>query len=163
MDPTTIILGVIALILLGTALYLGDQMAQRGLQLAGKTLWKNGLMLLFGFIIAGLVQVMVPQEWITRYLGAESGLKGLLTASVIGGLIPGAPYAVFPLLGGLYKAGAGIGAIVSFSAAWSLWSVSRLPVEIALVDPKAALIRYASTFLVPPLAGLLATLISRVV
>jgi uncharacterized membrane protein YqaE (UPF0057 family) len=31
-----------------------------------------------------------------------------------------------------------------------------LPVEIALINPKAALIRYVITFLVPPVAGLIA-------
>lgn len=162
MDPTTVILGIIAAILLAAAFFIRRDLPRQGLLLAGKTLWRNGLMLLFGFIIAGLVQVMVPQEWITRFLGSESGLKGLLTGCVLGGLMPGAPYAIFPLLGGLYKAGAAIGPLVSFSAAWSLWSVTRLPVEMALLDPKVALIRFASTFLVPPLAGMLAAVISKV-
>jgi uncharacterized membrane protein YraQ (UPF0718 family) len=163
MDTTTLILGIIAVGLLVAAFFIRRGLPQEGLLLAGKTLWRNALMLLFGFIIAGMVQVMVPQEWITRFLGSESGLKGLLTGCVIGGLMPGAPYAVFPLLGGLYKAGAAVGPIVSFSVAWSLWSVTRLPIEMALVDPKVALIRFASTFLVPPLAGMLATVISKLV
>jgi len=163
MDTTTLILGIIAAGLLVAAFFIRRGLPQEGLLLAGKTLWRNALMLLFGFIIAGLVQVMVPQEWITRFLGSESGMKGLLTGCVIGGLMPGAPYAVFPLLGGLYKAGAAVGPIVSFSTAWSLWSVTRLPIEMALVDPKVALIRFASTFLVPPLAGMLATMISKLV
>jgi uncharacterized membrane protein YraQ (UPF0718 family) len=75
--------------------------------------------------------------------------------------VPGSPYAVFPIVGGLYKAGASLGAVVSFVSAWSLWSVSRLPVEMALVDPKPALVRYAITFVVPPIAGLLAQAIAR--
>jgi hypothetical protein len=57
---------------------------------------------------------------------------------------------------GLYEAGAGFGAVVGFISAWCLWSVSRLPVEIALIEPKVALVRYAITFVVPPLAGLIA-------
>ena len=111
MDTTTLILGIIAAGLLVAAFFIRRGLPQEGLLLAGKTLWRNALMLLFGFIIAGLVQVMVPQEWITRFLGSESGMKGLLTGCVIGGLMPGAPYAVFPLLGGLYKAGAAVGPI----------------------------------------------------
>ncbi len=73
-----------------------------------------------------------------------------------GGLVPGAPYAVFPLVSALYQAGAGLGAVVGFVSAWSLWSVSRLPVEMALIDPEPALVRYVVTFAVPPIAGLLA-------
>jgi uncharacterized membrane protein YraQ (UPF0718 family) len=82
---------------------------------------------------------------------------------VAGGLIPGSPYAVLPIVAGLYKAGAGLGAMVGFITAWSLWSVSRLPVEIALIEPKVALIRYAITFFVPPAAGLLALWLSKLV
>jgi hypothetical protein len=71
-------------------------------------------------------------------------------------LVPGAPYAVFPLVASLYREGAGIGTVVGFVSAWSLWSATRLPTEIALIDPKPALMRYAVTFAVPPLAGMLA-------
>jgi len=62
----------------------------------------------------------------------------------------------------LYRSGASLGAVVGFVSAWSLWSVSRLPVEMALIDPKAALVRYAITFVVPPIAGLLAIAVARV-
>jgi hypothetical protein len=34
-------------------------------------------------------------------------------------------------------------------------------VEIALIDTKPALVRYAVTFVVPPLAGLLAEVVGR--
>ena len=51
--------------------------------------------------------------------------------------------------------------LLGFVSAWSLWSVTRLPVEIALIDPKPALMRYAVTFVVPPLAGMLAQAIER--
>jgi len=116
---------------------------------------------LLGFVIAGLVQVLVPKELISRWIGAQAGAKGVLVACVAGGLVPGSPYAVFPLMAGLQQAGAGLGAVVGFVSAWSLWSVSRLPVEIALIDPKAALVRYGLTFVVPPIAGLLANALSR--
>jgi uncharacterized membrane protein YraQ (UPF0718 family) len=82
-------------------------------------------------------------------------------ACVVGGLVPGSPYAVFPIVAGLYRAGAGLGAVVAFVSAWSLWSVSRLPVEMALIDSRVALIRYGITFLVPPAAGLIANALLR--
>ena len=68
-----------------------------------------------------------------------------------------APYAVFSLAAAFYQPGASLRAVVGFLCAWSLWSLSRLPVEMALGDPKAALVRYRITFVVPPLAGLLAS------
>ena len=163
MDTTTLILAVAAVILLVIAFWRGRDLPLAGLMAAGRTLWRNLLILLLGFIIAGLAQVIIPKEWIARWLGAEAGVKGVLIGCVVGGLVPGAPYATFPLVAALYRSGASLGAVVGFGAAWSLWSVSRLPVEIALIDSKPALIRYGVTFIVPPIAGLVAEVLARVV
>ena len=161
MDTATLILFIVAAILLVIAFWQGRDLPLAGLQAAGRTLWRNLAILLLGFAIAGLVQVLIPRDLITKWLGTQAGVKGVLIGCVIGGLVPGAPYAVFPLVATLYKAGAGLGAVVGFVSAWSLWSVSRLPVEMALIDPKAALVRYAITFIVPPIAGMLAEASSR--
>jgi uncharacterized membrane protein YraQ (UPF0718 family) len=161
MDTTTLILIGVAAGLLAVAFARGRAVGLAGLQAAGRTLWRNLPVLLAGFCIAGVAQVLISKELITRWLGSGTGLKGILVGCVLGGLVPGAPYATFPLVATLYRAGAGLGAVVGFVSAWSLWSVSRLPLEIALIDSKPALIRYAVTFVVPPLAGLLAEAVGR--
>jgi uncharacterized membrane protein YraQ (UPF0718 family) len=162
MDTTTLVLAATAAILLAFAFWRGRDLPLAGLSAAGQTLWRNLPILVLGFVIAGLVQVLVPKELISRWLGAQAGVKGVLVACVTGGLVPGSPYAVFPLVAALYRSGASLGAVVGFVSAWSLWSVSRLPVEMALIDPKAALARYAITFVVPPIAGLLANAVARI-
>jgi len=161
MNTTTLVLVAIALLLLALAFMQGRDVPLRGLQTAGRTLWRNLPLLLVSFIIAGVAQVLIPKDLIAEWLGAEAGLKGVLIGCLVGGLAPGAPYAVFPVVGALYKAGASLGAVVGFVSAWSLWSVSRLPVEMALIDPKAALVRYAITFVMPVIAGLSAQAVSR--
>jgi uncharacterized membrane protein YraQ (UPF0718 family) len=161
MDTTTLVLVAVAAILLAIAFWQERDLPLAGLQAAGRTLWRNLPLLLLSFVITGLVQVLIPRDLITDWIGTRAGIKGVLIGGVVGGLVPGSPYAVFPIVGGLYTAGASLGAVVSFVSAWSLWSVSRLPVEMALVDPKPALVRYAITFVVPPIAGLLAQAIAR--
>jgi hypothetical protein len=161
MDTTTLILAVVAAILLVIAFWQGRDLPLLGLKAGGRTLWRNLPLLLLGFAIAGLAQVLIPRDLITRWLGTQAGVKGVLIGCVLGGLVPGAPYATFPLVAALYQAGASLGAVVGFVSAWSLWSVSRLPVEIALIDSKPALVRYALTFVVPPIAGLLAEVVAR--
>ncbi len=161
MDTTTLVLAAVAAALLSVAFWRGRGLPLAAARTAGRTLWTNLPLILLGFLIAGLVQVLVPREAVARWLGGQAGVKGVLISCIAGGLVPGSPYAVFPLVAAFFKAGAGLGAVVGFLSAWSLWSVSRLPVEMALVDPKAALIRYGITFLVPPLAGLLANAASR--
>jgi uncharacterized membrane protein YraQ (UPF0718 family) len=161
MDTTTLVLAIVAAMLLAIAFWRGRDLPLAGLMAAGRTLWRNLPILLLGFAIAGLAQVLIPKDLITRWLGTEAGVKGVLIGCVAGGLVPGSPYAIFPLVAALYQAGAGLSAVVGFVSAWALWSVSRLPLEMALIDPKPALIRYAITFVVPPIAGLLAEAIVR--
>jgi uncharacterized membrane protein YraQ (UPF0718 family) len=161
MDTTTLILSAAAAILLAVAFLRNHDLPLAGLLAGGRTLWRNLPILLLGFVIAGLVQVLIPRELILRWLSNQAGIRGVLIGCAAGGLIPGAPYAVFPVVAGFYRAGAGLGAVVGFISAWSLWSVSRLPVEMALIDPKAALVRYGITFIVPPIAGLVANAASR--
>lgn len=112
--------------------------------------------LIVAFIIAGMIQVLIPSEFIIEWLGKESGLKGVFLGSVAGALTPGGPFVSFPIAASLYKSGAGIGTIVAFVTAWCLWSLTRLPYEIAFIGLKFTLIRIASTFLFPPLAGIIA-------
>lgn len=161
MNTMVLLMGVVVVALLGLAYWRGADMPLAGLMAGGRALWQNLPMVLLGFAIAGLIQVLVPGEMISRWLGAQAGARGVLVACVAGGLVPGPPYAVFPLAAGLYKAGAGLGPVVSFVTAWALWSVVRLPIEMALIDPKVALVRYGVTFVVPPLAGLLASVLTR--
>jgi uncharacterized membrane protein YraQ (UPF0718 family) len=156
MDTISLVMIGLAIALLVFALIRGDGLAKDGVKLASQTLWNTLPLILAGFLIGGLVQVMLPAELIQAWLGKEAGVKGVLIGCLAGGLIPGSPYVMYPIVGGLYKAGAGVGAVVGFVSAWSLWSVSRFPLEIALIDPKVATLRYAITFMVPPLAGLLA-------
>ncbi len=161
MEPTTLVLGLIAVVLLIVALLRGRDVALAGVLAGGRTLWRNLAVLLLGFLIAGLAQVLIPRQVISQWLGGGAGFRGVLIGCVAGGLVPGAPQATFPLVAALYRSGASLGAVVGFVTAWALWSVTRLPVEIALIDTKPALVRYAVTFLVPPLAGWLAQLIER--
>jgi uncharacterized membrane protein YraQ (UPF0718 family) len=163
MDTTTLVLVGLAIALFIYALIRDQQIALTGLKLAGSTLWQNLVMLLAGFLIAGLMQVLLPKELISKWLGAQAGGKAIWIGCLVGGLFPGSPYSTFPIVASLYQSGAGLGAVVGFITAWALWSVTRLPIEMALLDPKVALIRYAITFVVPPAAGYLASGLSKLI
>jgi len=103
-----------------------------------------------------MVQVLLPKDLLSRWVGTESGLKGILVGTLAGGLTPGGPYVSLPVVAGLLKAGAGAGTMVAFLTSWSLWAVSRLPMEIGILGWKFTVLRLAATFFFPPIAGLLA-------
>lgn len=157
MDAATIIMIVLAVILTVVAYFRGG-VHLTGLKLGAKTIWDNLLILLASFAVAGLARVLIPQELISRWLGTQAGFKGILLGCLAGGLVPGSPYSVFPIIASFYKAGAGIGTIVGFITAYSLWSVARLPLEVGIIGPKVTLARVLSTLVFPPLAGVIAQL-----
>lgn len=113
-------------------------------------------LLVFAFIVAGMVQVLIPRELLGKWVGRDAGLKGILIGTVAGGLSPGGPYVSLPIVAGLLRSGAGVGTMVAFLTGWSLWAIARLPMEVGIVGWKFTLIRIASTFFFPPIAGLIA-------
>ncbi len=155
----TVIFAVLAAILVVLAYYRGTGEHVQGLK-AGWTMMVQVLpLLVFAFIVAGMVQVLIPHELISRWVGPESGLRGILTGTIAGGLCPGGPYVSLPILAGLLRSGAGVGTMVAFVTGWSLWAVGRLPMEIGIMGWKFTLIRLACTFFFPPVAGILANLL----
>jgi uncharacterized membrane protein YraQ (UPF0718 family) len=149
-------MGILALIFLIAGYASGEGKHLTGLKSAAKMTVEIIPLLIFAFIIAGMVQVLIPKELIARWIGAESGLKGILIGTVAGGLTPGGPYVSLPVVAGLLKSGAGVGTLVAFLTSWSLWAVSRLPMEFGILGWKFTLIRLACTFFFPPIAGLIA-------
>lgn len=119
-------------------------------------------LLIFVFILAGMLRVLIPADLIAKWIGEESGLKGIFIGAAVGGLLPGGPFVAMPLVAGLGKLGASIPVLVAIMTGWSLFAVSRLPLELGILGPKFTLIRLGSVFIFAPLAGLVAKLIIKI-
>ena len=157
----TIILGVIALFLFILATIQGDSKNIIGLKLAFKMTTGILPLLVFAFIIAGLVQVLLPEDLLSKWVGNESGFRGIIIGTLAGGFTPGGPYVSLPIVAGLLNAGASIGTMVAFLTSWSLWAVTRLPMEVGILGWRFTLVRIISVVIFPPIAGLLANLIVK--
>jgi len=151
----TIIMGVLAIILIFIGYNKGGQHIS-GIKLAFAMTIRILPLLFFAFIIAGMVRVLIPYELISKWIGTESGMRGIFIGSIIGGLSPGGPYTNLPIAATLLRSGASVGTMVAFLTGWSVWAVCRLPMEVGILGWKFTLIRLASTFLFPPIAGLIA-------
>ncbi len=152
----TIIMGVIAVALLIIGYQKGGGEHILGLKAAGNILLQITPLLIFAFIIAGMIPILIPQEMVAKWVGAESGFRGILIGSALGGLTPGGPFVTLPIAAGLLRTGASIGTMVAFMTGWSLLAVTRLPLEVGLLGWKFTLIRLACTFIFPPISGLIA-------
>jgi len=157
MDAVTLGIWLVALVLGFVAYFRGGRLHIQGL----KVTWGYAVdvfpQITMAFLIAGFFSVIVPADLVAAWLGKESGIKGILVASLVGGFIPGGPIISFPIVVVLFKAGAEIPALIAFLTAWSLFAFHRvLGYEIPLVGFRFASVRLLSSLLLPPLAGILA-------
>ena len=152
----TIIMAVLAIVLVFIGYQKGGGEHVLGLKAAGTLLFQVLPLLVLAFIVAGMIQTLIPQEVISRWVGVESGFKGILIGTALGAITPGGPYITMPIAAGMLRTGAGIGTMVAFLTSWSLIAVARLPMEVGLMGWRFSLIRLACSFFFPPIAGLIA-------
>ena len=152
----TVVMGVAAVVLFIVAWQKGGGAHVEGLRLGRDLMVQVFPLLILAFVVAGLVQVLLPPETMAKWVGTESGVRGVLIGTASGAVIPGGPYSTMPVAAGIYKAGASVGTMVAFMTSWSLWAVWRLPIEAGLMGWEFTGARLACTFFFPPIAGLLA-------
>lgn len=76
-------------------------------------------------IAAGFLAELMPEEQISGWIGAESGVLGVVIAAGLGALVPSGPIISFPVAIALMHLGAGVPQLVTFITAWSLFGVQR--------------------------------------
>lgn len=155
----TIVMACLAVILLVIGYSRGESQHITGLKSALKMTIDVLPLLIFAFILAGMIQTLLPHELLSRWIGEESGIRGILIGTIAGGITPGGPFVSLPLAAGFLRSGASLGTMVAFLTAWSLWAFSRLPMEIGIMGWKFTVVRLACTFFFPPIAGFLAQML----
>lgn len=109
------------------------------------------------FFIAAFVQALLSRDWVARHLGDRSGTRGLLVATGAGIITPGGPMTAFPVVASLRSLGTARGPLIAYLTSWSTLGLQRIMVwEIPLMGLEFALLRWFSTLLMAPLAGLIA-------
>ena len=128
---------------------------------------RNGFALLWfiiprlvpALILAGMIQVVIPQETVARYFGRRSGLSAIFMASAAGVITPGGPMVSMPLLVVLSNSGMALGPLVAYMTAWSLFGMQRIIAwEAPLMGWHFVAVRTVSSLVFPILAGWLVTL-----
>lgn len=115
-----------------------------------------------GCLIGTFVTLLLPREKVVRWVGAESGIAGLLIATAAGFILPGGPITIYPIAGALLAAGADAGAAVAFITSWTLLGYTRALVwELPFFGPDFVLWRILVAIPLPILAGILARIAMR--
>ena len=113
--------------------------------------------LLVGFLIAGVLAVLVPRRLLTRLVGTGK-LKSVLWGSVLGAPLPLCSCGVLPTAVGLRREGATPGATVAFLVATPETGVDSISLTYALTDPLMTVFRPIAGVLTAIVAGILTNL-----
>lgn len=123
---------------------------------------KNGLSML-GFILprlipalilAGLFQVVIPQEIVSSYFGRAGGMRAILMATGAGMITPGGPMVSMPFMVALAHSGAALPSLVAYMTSWSLFGLQRIIAwEAPLMGWKFVWVRVLPSLAFPVVAG----------
>ncbi|HET9904157.1 MAG TPA: permease [Xanthobacteraceae bacterium] len=118
--------------------------------------------LLAGCLVGAFIALLLPREVVNRWVGSESGLAGILIATLAGAILPGGPFTIYPVAGALALMGADFGAIVALIVSWSLIGYSRALVwEVPFFGMEFVGWRVLLAVPLPIISGLLARPIAR--
>lgn len=71
------------------------------------------------FVILGLLDTWVPRETVVSHLGPDSGVKGLVLATILGAAAAGPLYGAFPVSAVMMKKGTSFFNVIIFLGAWA--------------------------------------------
>lgn len=111
-----------------------------------KTLCEMAPYLLFGFLVSGVLSVLVSPELVERHLGGR-GIWPILKASLFGVPLPLCSCGVIPVAASLRRHGASSGATTSFLLSTPQTGVDSIMVTFSLLGPLFAVFRPVAAFL----------------
>jgi hypothetical protein len=124
---------------------------------AGRQALRMSLRLPLALLTASFLSELLPGESVAGVIGPASGMVGIVVASLAGGVLPGGPMVSFPLAIFLWREGAGAAQLVALLAGWSVFAFHRMiSYELPLMGTRFSTVRLLASFLLPPLAGVLA-------
>ena len=113
---------------------------------------------LFGFLAAGLIKALLPEEAVARHLGGRS-TTAVVKASLLGIPLPLCSCGVIPAAISLRKQGAGRGASAAFLVSTPESGVDSIAITWALLDPVMTVVRPLAAFITGTLTGMLINLL----
>jgi uncharacterized membrane protein YraQ (UPF0718 family) len=158
-DLPTLILVTVALILAVIAYIKDPGLPWIGAKTGASLLWVILPRLVPALLLAGLLQVLVPQDLVAR----SSGFRAIALASLAGVITPGGPMVTVPFMVVLANSGMALPPLVAYMTSWSLFGMQRIITwEAPLMGWHFVAVRVISSLAFPMLAGwLVATLYSE--
>lgn len=154
------ILFALLLALGGQALRQNPAAVPGALRDAGRQLLALAIRIPLALVTAVSVEQLIPPNAIAPLIGTESGIPGLILATLFGAVLPGGPIVTFPVALVIWRAGAGDAQMIALVNSWSVFAVHRVvSYEMPLLGPRWVGLRFASSWPLPLLTALLGLIV----
>jgi uncharacterized membrane protein YraQ (UPF0718 family) len=141
-DSSIGVMGTLTVVAVIWAFTKSPDLPLRGFQAGFELLQDVWLPLLLGFCLAGFFDVLVPRDLLVRWMGEQSGWRGI--------------FIVFPIAASFLKQGVAVGPLITFITAKSLLSPIRMfSWEAPFLGWPFTAARTIPSLILPPLVGMI--------
>lgn len=161
MKSTALFMAAALLILMGLALAQGTGTFRDGLMTSGRQLVRFLPVLIIAVLIAGFIEVLLPQRIVEDLLSDSAGFKGIAIAWFAGIITPGGSIVGLPIIAGLYRTGVGTAVLMTYATSLATLSLMRLPIEAGFYGWRLTALRVGVSLGLPFVAGGLTMLVLR--
>ena len=155
MNVTAVIINIIAIAALLMAFIKDREKAIKSLKIAGKSFIRMLPMVFIIIIIIGLLLGFVPPDQISKFVGEQSGMMGVLIVGAVGAVLHIPALLSFPLASSLLKEGASVSAVAAFITTLTMIGTITLPLEIKELGKKMAILRNGISFVIAIIIALI--------
>jgi len=155
MNATAIVINVIAVAALLMAFIKDREKAIKSLKIAGKSFIRMFPMVFIIIIIIGLLLGFVPPDQISKFVGEQSGMTGVLIVGAAGAVLHIPALLSFPLASSLLEEGASVSAVAAFITTLTMIGTITLPLEIKELGKKMAILRNGISFVIAIIIALI--------
>ncbi|MDF2841350.1 MAG: permease [Clostridia bacterium] len=132
---------LIVAILIAILTIFNNQLGLKAINIAAYSFKEMLLVIPPVFVLLGLLDVWVPRETMIKYMGENSGLKGIILSILIGSAAAGPLYGAFPVAAVFMKKGVKFSNVIIFIGAWSTTKIPMFLFEMTSLGAKFAFTR----------------------
>ncbi len=149
------ILNLFTLVIIVILFFINKDKTLKGIKKGFQNLLKKIPVFINMIILVSISLFFISDGVIVKYLGHDSGLKGVFLASILGSIsfVPG--FVVFPLSGVLLEKGVSYMTIAAFTTTLMMVGILTYPLEKEFFGTKITIIRNSMSFIIALLVAIL--------
>ena len=151
----TLVVNGIAVVSLLIAFAVSGEKTVKSLKIAARSFVKILPTVSAIILVIGLIQGFIPPNLISKFLGEQSGIGGVLLIGLMGAVMHIPAIISFPLAASLLENGASVTAVATFITTLTMVGVVTFPLEAKILGKKLAILRNGLSFVIAMIIGLI--------